>query len=131
MPRVCEGPLGESQLRGALTHLLDWPAAVDFKRRRSRSPKKTLSATRKNIYLRRSYEPIGVDSGTTGHGPRYRQVRSHPLEVLRDPALFTHEAQPADYAEHSFLPRRADEFIRETEAFVLVRSLGERGRRSR
>ena len=129
MRRVSEGPLGESQLRGALTHLLDGPAAVDFKRRHSRSPREPLRATHKNIYLKRSYEPIGVASGTTEHGPQYRRVRNHPIRVARDTnASFTWVAQRADYAEHSLLPRPSNEFIRERDAFVLVRSLGERRR---
>ena|SRR5215467_3836031 len=114
MRRVCEGPLGESQLRGALTHLLDGLAAVDFKKRHSRSLPLPFRTTPKNLHLRRSCEPIAVAWGTTEHG---RQCR-RPIRVLRDPnTSSTYGAERADYGAQNLLPRRADEFIRETEAF--------------
>src|SRR5215467_8836971 len=114
MRRVCEGPLGESQLRGALTHLLDGLATVDFKKRHSRSLPFSFRTTPKNLHLRHSCEPIAVASGTTEHGRQYRR----PIGVLRDPhTSYTYGAQRADYGAHDLLPRRADEFIRETEAF--------------
>ena len=84
MRRVSEGPLRKSQLRGALTHLLDGPAAVDFKRRKPRSQEKPIRATRKNIYLRRSCEPTGVAWGTTEYGTQYRRVWNNPVHVLMD-----------------------------------------------
>src|SRR5215467_10036017 len=129
MRRVCEGPLGESQLRGALTHLLDGLAAVDFKKRHSRSLPLPFRTTPKNLHLRRSCEPIAVAWGTTEHGRQYRRPQTRPIAVLRDPnTSSTYGAQRADYAAHNLLPPRADEFIRETELSILDRSLGERGR---
>ena len=129
MRRVSEGPLlGESQLREALTHLLNGPAAVAFNRPHFRSPKIPLRATPKNIYLKRSCAPQGMPWRITGPGAQSCRVGNHPIRVPRNGnAPVVRMAQSANYAEQGLLPRSVNQFIREAKSFVFVRSLAEGG----
>lgn len=68
MRRVSEGPLEETQLREASTHLLNGQAAVDFKRRHFRSRQTSLSTRPKNIFLALSRVATGTASKISGIG---------------------------------------------------------------
>lgn len=68
MRRVSEGPLEETQLREASTHLLNGQAAVDFKRRHFRSRNTPLSTTLKNLHLTPLCVLTSVASRISGTG---------------------------------------------------------------
>jgi hypothetical protein len=129
MRRVSEGFLfRESQLRDALTLLLDRVVLVGCKKNHPRSPGTFLRTTLENIDLKPACEPTTFASGIMENGRQFARILNYSTRVT---AKTNHQnsamSQSADYAGHGLLPWAAKEFIRDGEVVHIrpICSLGE------